>query len=197
MARSTMANLIARVRSMINDPSGLTQTFADDDIQAVLDASRQDVRNQPLTPKPTYSGNTLLYLDYYANVGDWEDGVILKQYLTTVVTPSLSENLVGHWQFSDTTLPPVAITGSTYDIYRAAADLLERMAAKWVLRYSFSADGQNMQRGQVTTALQQLAATYRRQQRAVSYAMTRSDIAAGDGGVPSLRPTELDYMGQG
>jgi hypothetical protein len=36
-ARSTMAALIARVRQLISDPSGVDQLFSDDDIQNVMD----------------------------------------------------------------------------------------------------------------------------------------------------------------
>ncbi len=124
--RSTMANLITRERVLINDPSGASQVFDDQTIQDILDARRIDVLNGSLIEKPTFSGSTVQYLDYFSDWSDWEDSPVLKQYLTVVVTPSTSENIVGHWTFASTTLPPVFITGRTFDIYAAAADLLER-----------------------------------------------------------------------
>jgi hypothetical protein len=191
-----MAALIARVRLLINDPAGASQQFSDDDIQAVLDASRQDVFNGPLEAKPTYTGNTIQYLDYFASLGDWEDDMVLKQYLTVTVTPSVSEPIVGHWQFAQTTLPSVFITGKTYDVYRAAADLLERWAARWALSYDVSVDGQSLKRSQAGMALQNLARQYRMQQRAFTISTTRTDT--GDDKTRfDLSAREIDYMGSG
>src|SRR5215469_12166757 len=121
MARSSMASLIARVRVFINDTSGGSQTFSDDDIQNVFDASRVDVFNMALEPLPTFTGGTIQWLNYKTNLGDWEDDIVLKQFLINVVTPSTSNNITGLWTFAATTLPPVYLTGKTYDIYRTAA----------------------------------------------------------------------------
>src|SRR5260221_7349684 len=138
--RGTMTALIARTRLLINDtlPAGSGQVFLDQDVQNSLDESRLDLYNQPLVPQPTFSSGTMLYLDYFAppQLGDWEDDIVLKQYLTMVVTPSATDDIVGHWTFAQSTLPPVFITGKTYDIYRAAADLLVRLAAQWMLRFN-------------------------------------------------------------
>jgi len=199
--RSSMAALITRVRVLINDPSGASQIFDDQTIQDVLDARRVDLVNVPLTPKPTFTSSQLQYVDYFSEGwADWEDSPTLKQFLTIAVTPSVSENIVGHWQFAANTYPPVFVTGRSYCIYGAAADLLQRWAAKWVLLYSVSVDGQSLQRAQAHKALTDLAKFYRLQQRAGSIAMSRSDAGngarTGNGG-PSLAPTALDYMAQG
>ena len=201
MARSTMAALIARVRLLINDvlPAGNGQIFTDDQIQDVMDERRLDVRNGSTIPKPTFTGSTIQFLDYFTELGGWEDGMVLKQYLVNVVTPSTIEPIAGHFQFSSTTLPPVYITGSLHDIYGAAADLLERQAAQWVLSYSMTVDGQSLQRGQVVTALQNLARTYRMKQRVRNISLTRTDVTkatrlAGGG---LLGPLEIDYMADG
>lgn len=200
MSRSTMAALIARVRLLINDtlPADSGQVWTDDQIQDVMDASRLDIKNEVMIPKPTFSGAQIQFLDYYTHLGDWEDDYILKQFLVTQVTPATSEPVAGHWTFAETTLPPVYISGKNYDIYRSAADLLERQAAQWALRYSMTVDGQNLQRGMVTQALQNLAKTYRLKQRASAIYVTRTDIrvpsnTAGAG----LGPLELDYIGSG
>jgi hypothetical protein len=195
--RSTMAALISRVRLLIND-TGSTQYFTDQQIQDVLDATRMDMRYLVLTPAPTYVGNTLQYLDYYADFTDWEDDVAFRQWLTNPVTPSSSENITGHWVFSATTLPPVYLVGKTYDVYRCAADLLERLSAQWVLRYNVNVDGQTLQRSQVAIALQNLAHTYRLKQRPHVISISRSDIAGSsqDSGV-GLGPVSLDYFSSG
>lgn len=199
--RSTMAALISRVRLLVNDPSSGAQQFADQDIQDILDASRLDIKNGAMEAHPTFTGTTISYLDYYTSAGDWEDGAVLKQYLTVVVTPSLAESIPGHWQFAQTTLPPVFITGTTYDIYRTAADLLERLAARWVLSYNINVDGQSLQRSQVTTNLQSLAHTYRLKQRASRINATRIDLNTGrgdrNGNGLNLGAHEIDFMASG
>ncbi len=195
--RSTMTTIIDRVRTLINDPRGTSQIFDDQTIQNCLDDSRVDVSNVALTPYITFAGGTIQYLDYYHDVGSWEDNAVLKQFLTVVVTPSVSEPIVGHWAFAQNTRPPVYLTGSTHDLYRAAADLLERWAAKWVLNYDFSSDGQSFRRSQAATALQTLAATYRGKQRASSIGFTRADLQSAGMANVGLEATEIDYIGSG
>jgi hypothetical protein len=196
--RATMSALISRVRSLVNDTAGPSQIFSDQEIQDVLDFGRLDVKNQPLVPKPTFSGSTIQYLDYYAAVSDWEDDVVFKQYLTVTVTPSVSEPIAGHWQFSTTTLPPIYLSGKTYDIYRSSADLLDRWATKWALSYDFSSDGQSFRRSQAAQSLRDQAKAYRMQQRPRSISLVRSDLASdGRGNGLSLDPTAIDYMASG
>src|SRR6266567_1774383 len=198
MARATMAALIARERILINDPAGASQIFSDDDIQAVMDESRVDYGNEALQAVPSFSGSTIQYLDYYYPLGGWEDGVVLKQYLTQVVTPTTSEPIAGHWGFATSKFPPIYITGSLHDIYRAAADLLERWAAKWVLSYGFTSDGQSFQRQQAATMLQALAKTYRMKQRPRMIIATRSDLTAKEQTLDNaLAAHAIDYMASG
>lgn len=194
--RTTMAALISRVRSLINDPAGVGQTWGDHDIQDVLDTTRIDVRNGSMRADPTFTGGSLAYLDYYTDLSDWEDGASFKQYLSNVVTPATSEPIVGHWTFNTTTLPPVYITGKSYDVWRAAADLLERTAAKWALSYDFTSDGQSFRRSQVLPALTSLAHTYRLKQRAGVLTLSRSDFA-GAASSAGLGPQAIDRMGSG
>lgn len=198
-ARSTMASLILSVRTLINDtlPIGAGQIFDDQIIQDVMDEAREDVLNMPLIPKPTFSGSTIQYLDYFSEFGGWEDGMVLKQYLTVVVTPSLIEPIPGHFQFSANVWPPVYLTGRWFDRYRSAADLLERLASQYVLRYSMTVDGQNLQIGQVVNNLQNLAKTFRRQQRPRTIHMKYSTVKDNQDTGISLAPTELDYMSSG
>jgi hypothetical protein len=151
-----------------------------------------------MTPKPTFTGSLIQYLNYYTDLGNWEDDLVLKQYLINVVTPSLSEPIAAHWVFATTTLPPVYLTGKTYDIYRAAADLLERQAARYVLNFDFTSDSQSFRRSQAADALQKLARTYRMKQRAHMITAVRTDTSnKGSMMIPGLGPTEIDYMGSG
>jgi len=192
-----MLAIIARVRILINDPEGASQTFDNQTIQNVLDDSRVDYVNEVLQTKPTYGTGTIQYLNYWHELGSWEGGVVLQQFLTVTVTPSASDFIAGYWSFAQNTLPPVYLTGSTHDLYRASADLLERWAAKWVLAYDFSSDGQSFKSSQAATMLQALAKMYRGKQRASSIGFTRSDFQSETRASAGLGAKEIDYMSSG
>ena len=195
--RTTMAALITRTRLLINDPAGASQVFDDQTVQDVLDESRQDIFNMPLVPQWTFSGTTPQVLDYVTDLGGWEDGYVLKQYLTVLVTPTTLEPIAGHWGFSSTTLPPVFITGKLYDVYRASADLLERLAARWMLRYDATADGQVLHRSQAMTLIEKRIHTLRMKQRPMAVAGRRSDLVAPGQAAVGLAPQEIDRMASG
>jgi hypothetical protein len=189
-----MLPLIKRVRQLINDPQSATQNFGDQEIQEVLDESRLDVVNEPLIAKPTYAP-TIQYLNYYSKQGGWEEDYTFSQYLSIVVTPSVLEPIAGHFTFAASTYPPVLITGKLYDVHRAAADLLERLAAKHALDYDMTVNGQSLHRSQAVTALLNLAKRYRAQQRPSTISVRRSDLSRGSFRVTD--PTFGDRTGLG
>lgn len=196
MARSSMSALITRTRELINDPAGDSQVWTDDQIQDVLDASRMDYRYLLLKPEPTWTSGAIEYLDYYAPFGDWETDWSFSQNYITTVTPSTTEPIVGRITFAASTFPTVYIAfGKSYDLYRAAADLLERMAAQWLTAYNVIANGQRMERNQVAQAYRDLAKQYRQQQRARSVCMTRGDMGKGER--LSLKAHRVDYITTG
>src|SRR5260370_2091814 len=200
MARASMAALISRIRDLTNDnlPAGSGQVWSDNQIQDVLDEGRIDVYNGHLTEKPTFSGSTIQYLDYVSEYGGWETDYVLKQYLTVAITPSFVEPIAGHFQFAVNEFPPVFITGKIYDVYRSAADILERQAAQWALRVSMTVDGQTIQRGQAVMALLNLAKTYIRKQRPRTITMKRGDFVASEANQAlNLEPRSIDYYSSG
>ncbi len=198
--RSTMSDLIARTRLLIADPAGASQQFADQDIQNWLDANRDDIRYESLVIAPsivnTASTNNqaaTIFADYYSRYGWWESDVTLQAYVNgqawVVATPLASELLIdqAHWQFelnvytSGTVpgqLPPVFATGKIYDVYAAAADLLEFWAAVFAGAYDVNVDGQSLRRSQLMTAKHALAEVYRRRARPKLAKMVREDVHA-------------------
>ncbi len=175
--RAGMAALIARVRGLIHDPAGAGQVFDDQAIQDALDARRSDVRRLELTTAETiFPGGASETRDYYAERGPWEDDVLLQGSDYATLTPETPDLMMGHWAFAKDTPPPVYLTGKTYDVYAAAADLLEAWAAKQKLAFDFSADGAKFHRSQAVGALTELAARYRRQQRPRMGRQIRGDV---------------------
>lgn len=196
--RSTMANLISLVRTMISDPAGGSQQFTDQQVQDRLDEGRVDVRYEGLAIAPsivnlnsTSNSASTIFADYYSAYQWWEDDIVLQgqgpspnAYPWLVLTPTLSENIVGHWQFENNVftsgtvpgqLPPVFATGKVYDPNCAAADLLEFWSAN-VFGYDIVVDGQSLRRSQMSTQRLQLAGYYRKRSKPRVAKVTRHDV---------------------
>lgn len=195
--RSSMTDLIARVSVMIAD-SANTQ-FTTQQVQDKLDEYRNDIRYLALDIAPTIVNTastnnqaSTIFADYYS-VGYqwWESDVVLQGTNTAtgaawvVLTPLASDYITGHWQFELTPFvngtipgqyPPVFATGKTYDLYAAAADLLEFWAATLADRYDVVVDGQNMRRSQLMQAKLTMAQYYRRMAKPRVAKMVRSDV---------------------
>lgn len=195
--RSTMANLIAKVRIMLADPVSASQQFDDQTLQDSLDEYRTDQRYLPLQIAPsivnTASTNHIpstIYADYYAPVQWWESDAVLQGQDSSgnawiVLTPTDSDYLVGHWTFESNVftsgtvpgqLPPVWVTGKTYDLFSSAADLLEFWAASLTCAYDINVDGQSLRRSQLMQAKLTLAASYRRRAKPHVGKMIRHDV---------------------
>lgn len=159
-ARETMAQLIERLRVMIHDPAGDTATWGDEELQQFLDEHRKDVRREELVVKPNADGS---FTDYYATYGYWEADATLEDAGGSKLTPASFEWIVGHWTFASSTPPPVYATGKVYDLYGAAADVLEAWAAREALEFDFSVGDQRFARSQKRQALLELAAQYEQQ----------------------------------
>ena len=115
--------LIERVRSLVGD-TGLTPAYSDDQIVVALNERREEVRYMDLDALETIQpGGAVVYLDFVAHVGFWDDGVELVDASYSPLTPSLSDNLGGRWSFDDPQAD-VYLTGFTYDVYGACGDLV-------------------------------------------------------------------------
>jgi hypothetical protein len=193
-----MSALIAKVRQMIGDPSGSSQQFSDDDIQAYLDANRDDVRYENLQIAPSIVNNTntnnqadTIFADFYSRYGYWEADLTLQAYSNgaawVVVTPVAMELLIdqAHFQFETNVfasgtapgqLPPVFATGKIYDPFACSADLLEMWAATMTGAYDISVDGQSLKRSQMPQMKLTLAQQYRKRARPKVAKMVRSDV---------------------
>lgn len=124
--RSSMANLVNTLRTMIGDTIGTVCAFEDDTLQQYLDKHREQVRTQPLryesTPQP--GTGVAQFFDYYADAPWWEDDWIIINQTFTPITPATKDAITGHITFSLSTIPPLYVTGKFYDLNAAAADAL-------------------------------------------------------------------------
>lgn len=198
--RSTMSQLIARTRLMIQDnPSGSgTNFFADQDIQDTLDENVDFIRYEPLQIAPsivnlasTNNQAAVVFADYFSAYQWWEQDVVLQgidiptNAAWKVLTPVASDYINGHWQFELNVFtsgtapgqyPPCFATGRVYDLYRASADLLEFWGASLAGSYDITMDGQSMRRSQHMQAKLTLAASYRRKCKPKVAKLVRDDV---------------------
>jgi hypothetical protein len=176
MARASLVAVISRTRDLIGDAAGADQVFTDDQIAAALDERRQDVRYLELDPAETLAPGGVTYLDYYAPGGGPWEGVTLVNGSWTTLTASESDLASGHWAFTADTRPPVYITGHRFDLYGAAADLLETWAAQVSLDFDFSDAGASYHRSQKSAQLLAMAKQYRRRQPVKTIPQIRGDV---------------------
>ena len=168
--RTTMADLITRVRELIGDPviagTPSTSTYTDQQIQDALDAHRTQVRNAPLRPLQTANtSGTVTYRDWFAPRGGWEASPVLTDASWSVLTPSASDCLTGEWTFS-TDQTWVNASGNLFDIYGAAVDILYLTLQALSAQFDFAADGQSFSRSQQAAGVRALIDAYRVKVRA-------------------------------
>ena len=178
--RETCGGLVRRLRDLIGDSVSpdvtIRPVWSNDQLQTTLDARRQVVRYLSLTSAYTVEpGGAVVYLDYYAGCGDWETDAQLTDTAGNALTPETVDCETGYWAFASHQPLPVYLSGKTYDLYAAAADQLEKWAAKVKLEYTFSPGSGQYVRSQKFQMLQQLAASYRCQQRVETVQLIRSD----------------------
>jgi hypothetical protein len=184
---------------MIGDPESPTQQFLGSDIQDTLDETRQDIRYLDLEIAPsivntasTLNQPSVIFADYYARFQWWESDAVLQGINVAtgaawvVLTPLASDYITGHWQFELTPFvngtvpgqyPPIFITGKTYDLNYAAAELLEMWAATLTGAYDIAVDGQNLRRSQLMSMKLQAAQIYRRKAKPRTVKIVRDDIS--------------------
>lgn len=171
-----MADLIGRTRALISDPAGAGQVFGDQEVQDALDGHRTVARYTMLSPDPTQSAGGVSYLEYHADVGDWEAGTQLVSASYSALAPSVSDYQGGRWTFAASTPPSVYILGQTYDINGAAADLLEQRAVRLAGEFDVTIEGEGTyRRSQPPEQLQALARSLRKRMRPLMGNMGRSD----------------------
>ena len=181
--RSTMTELVARMRGLIKDPTG-TPHFTDEQIEAAFDRRRREVVELPLAPVAarTAAGD-IEYLRWVADRAPWETGAVVLNASRVPINPaSMTEDeMDGIWTFP-TTQEAVYVTGLTFDLYGAAADLLDQWVAEGVSSggsiTEWETDGQKVKRGaSETTDRVSLANLYRRQSLPTTASFSGTSLA--------------------
>lgn len=175
--RAAMADIINYVERLVNDESNTNHTTQQ--IQDALDQCRVEARYWKLTPHETRAtGGTITYKIFTADCGYWESDGSLLNYNFDALSPASSDWIVGRWEFSAEPTRPVYILGYTYDVYAAAADLLEVRGSQLAEDHqSFSVyNGSFTSTVALRKGSLELAAQYRKKQRSQFVTLLRSDL---------------------
>jgi hypothetical protein len=194
-ARSGMANIITELRGMTEagtaDYSLGTRAFWDDaQLQDILDIHRRDVVFEQLQMYPVQiGGGSISYQDYRSAYGYYEatTGGTAIMYLqdstgavigTANYTPDYRR---GQFQFaSDQAGTTYYLTGRSYDLKAAAADVWRRKASHYApSSFDFSTDNHSVSRSQVYTHCMEMSTFFDSQSNDAIQTVDRfrSDIA--------------------
>jgi len=194
MARTGMASLITELRSMTEAGASdytinNTAYWSDNHLQDVLDIHREDVIFERLDMFPVViAGGSSSYQDYRSNYGFLEattggTAVLYLQDSTGSVIGTANyttDARRGQFQFtSDQAGSVYYMTGRSYDLQAAAADVWRRKAAHYApTSFNFSTDNHSISRSQVYDHCKEMAEFFENQggDSIVSVQMFRSDM---------------------
>lgn len=165
--RSTVSRIVAHVRLLAGDASA-TPRLSDDQVATFLDKHRTFERYTPLVAVPVQTGlATVAYYELDAPRDWWEsDAEVVDAAYQPVDTSAWTIDLdAGVWVSPTGLIPPFYATGSTFDVYAAAADCVDAIAASMAAWFDFSADQQEYKRSQARAGLAAHAKELRRQAR--------------------------------
>jgi hypothetical protein len=164
MSRSTLALPIARVRELA---AAGTADYSDDAIEAVLDRNRRDFADDVLSPLREYdAGGTVRYFVHQSQFRNLEatQGGTAVLYVRNAAgarigTASYSvDTQAGRITFvADTAGTVYYLTGRTYDVYAAAAEVWRLKAAEVAQRFDFTADGASFKASQLLEQYNKMA----------------------------------------
>ena len=168
--RTTMSELITELRSMTDtgqneySVAGVSYWY-DEQIQKILDNHRTDVKWLEMTAIEEGTGE---YLDYSIGYGYFEQtsggtAVFIVQDLngTTVTDPYSVDYIRGVVTFaSDTTGTAYYVTGRSYDLDAAAADIWRKKMNHYASAVDFSTKVHNISRSQLFEHAQKMVDFY-------------------------------------
>ena len=188
-ARTGMATLISTVRDFAVSGTadytlGTTVYWSDEQLQTVLDRHKLAVVREELVPIDSYNAGTVEYLEYRSAYGNYEETTggttifeIENAAGTTVGTASWSMDYAnGILTFSaDTSGSAYFINGTSYDIYRAAADVWRMKSGHHSSGVDFSTDNMTVKRSQMITNDMNMADYYAGMGRVKTMSFERED----------------------
>lgn len=182
MARTGLVHLIEDIRDMCNVG---TADWSDDEIQTVLDRHRIDVHRERLHSEPAVTEGTVEYFDFYSQYSNFEqtdggtDVFVLEDsdgYVKGAANWT-ANYVMGRVRFTnDQGGTSIYLTGRSYRMNAAAAQVWRQQAGKQADKYSFSSDGQSMSRSDWFKHCNEMARYYDGLSAPTTVRMVRSDL---------------------
>lgn len=167
MARAGMADLIEELRGLTDAGNadftiGTTTYWADDTVQARLDNHKTKFYDVEIGALPTMTPGGLTYQTYFIGAENLESG-------TALTVRDWAGNVVGSASYTldakkgvltfgtSTGGAEYLVTGTSYDLYAAAAEMWRFKAANVAKMYDFQTDNHRLSRSQMTKTFMDMA----------------------------------------
>lgn len=174
MARTGMSTLISTLRDLAvagtaDYTLGTVSYWTDDHLQTVLDRNKLTVNREELQVYENYNSGTLQYKEYRSQFGNYEEttgGTAIFEIEDAVGSTIGTANwtmdyTLGILTFgSDTAGSSIFLTGYSYDIYSAAADVWRMKSGHHAGAVNFKTDNMSVNRGDLIKNDQQMANYY-------------------------------------
>lgn len=171
MARDGMANLIARLRRAVDD-TGSATVWSDNQLQDALDAHRERVHRENLLMEDAYTdAGSVTYYNYQSRFGNFEEGSAVFELedgagLSRAAGAYTVNYINGSFTMdSNQAGTALYLTGWTYDLNGAAAELWTERAGKVSSYYNVGLDGHTLSRAQWFDHCEKMAEFYARMAR--------------------------------
>lgn len=191
MSRTTMSELIQTLRGMTDAAQGEwangTANYWDaDQLQVVLDRNRQDIYNEQLKPIQRWGGGSASVYDYQSSFTNFEQtsggtSVFWLEDSTgaDVGTANYTADyLRGFITFAANQMGTIYyLSGRSYDLNAAAADVWRMKAARYAVAYDLSTDNHSLKRSQMHAHAVKMADYYESLGGPSVATLFRSDVA--------------------
>jgi hypothetical protein len=170
--RTSMSQLIAYVRRLLKIPDESSE-LDNQDIQDALDVSRIEVAQWELEGVPfVQSDGKIVYHWFNTPMGGaWDREALIQGASWETLTPDVekSDYINGRFYFTTPRTLGVYITGGFYDVFAAAADVIDGQLLSGSLNaFDFTADGLTVARSQKIGNLSTMAAGFRAKSRPIT-----------------------------
>ena len=178
-----MANLISRLRDMVDD--GSATVWDNDQLQTMLDANKMRVQREYLEPERTYtSGTAYVFKTFHSRFGDYEEGGTVYFNVEDsggsqrVPTTDYSVDYVGGvvTATADQGGTALYLTGWSYDLAGAAAQAWMQRAGKVSSYYNVTLDGHNLSRSQWFAHCEKMEQMYAARSRPITVRAWRHGV---------------------
>ena len=191
-ARTGLSHLIDVLRGMADVGTadwtqGTANYYDSDQMERVLDRHRKEIVHEQLGMLQDWNGGTVRYLEYTSRFKNYEQtsggtAIFVIEHGTgaDVSTANYTADYFrGRITFgTDTGGSTLYLTGRSYDLDGAAADIWMSKAANAANMYDFSTDNHSFKRSQFMKHCMDMAQYYKRNASSKTTVITRSDVDA-------------------